>query len=481
MDLHEEGEFVDLKWILITMMILSQGWGEGFFGKSYAQDKVLVHLFEWKWKDVAKECEDFLGPNHYDGVQISPPHEHIINDFWWARYQVVSYKLHSRGGSEAEFIDMVHRCKQAGVNIYADVVINHMTSGRGHGWAGTPYEKWKYDVYERQDFHVSCSIEDYHDRWQVQFCDLKGLADLATETAYVQEQIADYLQKMMDIGVAGFRIDAAKHIPSDDIENILKRLHTRPYIYQEVIDLGGEPIQGHEYYKNGRVTDFKYGAEMARIFFGDYLLWFDHFEGTSRGLIPSENSIIFLDNHDNQRGHGGRGRVLTHKDNRLYALAHVLMMGLPHADVKVMSSYDFNDSDQGPPSIPVHELGKVNCFKQWKCEHRWELIAKMAKFRKEMSGLGTQKWWNNGKNRLAFARGKKGFVVINKEREFFDSWLDTGLPQGRYCNLSKGGIQEGKGTCVKESEIIEVNKEGWANFKIPGEDAAVISINEMVP
>jgi len=24
--------------------------------------KVIVHLFEWKWKEVAKECEEFLGP-----------------------------------------------------------------------------------------------------------------------------------------------------------------------------------------------------------------------------------------------------------------------------------------------------------------------------------------------------------------------------------------------------------------------------------
>ena len=29
-----------------------------------------VHLFEWKWKDIAAECERFLGPNGYAGVQV---------------------------------------------------------------------------------------------------------------------------------------------------------------------------------------------------------------------------------------------------------------------------------------------------------------------------------------------------------------------------------------------------------------------------
>lgn len=53
------------------------------------------------------------------------------------------------------------------------------------------------------------------------------------------------------MGVAGFRVDAAKHMwPADikAIEDKLKDLSTahgfsrgsRPFIYQEVIDLGGE-------------------------------------------------------------------------------------------------------------------------------------------------------------------------------------------------------------------------------------------------
>ena len=29
-----------------------------------------VHLFEWKWKDIAAECERFLGPYGFSGVQV---------------------------------------------------------------------------------------------------------------------------------------------------------------------------------------------------------------------------------------------------------------------------------------------------------------------------------------------------------------------------------------------------------------------------
>ena len=31
----------------------------------------IVHLMEWKFSDVADECERFLGPKGYAGVQVS--------------------------------------------------------------------------------------------------------------------------------------------------------------------------------------------------------------------------------------------------------------------------------------------------------------------------------------------------------------------------------------------------------------------------
>lgn len=31
----------------------------------------IVHLFEWKWDDIAAECENFLGPKGFAGVQVT--------------------------------------------------------------------------------------------------------------------------------------------------------------------------------------------------------------------------------------------------------------------------------------------------------------------------------------------------------------------------------------------------------------------------
>lgn len=33
----------------------------------------IVHLFEWRWADIAEECERYLAPNGFGGVQVITP------------------------------------------------------------------------------------------------------------------------------------------------------------------------------------------------------------------------------------------------------------------------------------------------------------------------------------------------------------------------------------------------------------------------
>src|SRR4051794_11019511 len=114
-----------------------------------AAGDVFVHLFEWRWKDVASECENVLGPAGFAAVQVSPPQEHAVQSTgtWSERYQPVSYSVErSRSGTGAEFRAMVERCRAAGVGIYVDAVINHMTGvpSPGVGSNGTSYSKYTY-------------------------------------------------------------------------------------------------------------------------------------------------------------------------------------------------------------------------------------------------------------------------------------------------------------------------------------------------
>uniref|UniRef100_A0A8D0CHD8 alpha-amylase n=1 Tax=Scleropages formosus TaxID=113540 RepID=A0A8D0CHD8_SCLFO len=468
----------------------------------------IVHLFEWRWEDIALECERYLAPNGFGGVQISPPNEHIVLDYpwrpWYQRYQPIGYNLCSRSGTEAELINMVERCNNVGVNVYADVVINHMCGAGGgegrHSSCGSYFSATRLDFptvpYSNLDFNDGkCStgsgnIENYQDIYQVRDCRLVGLLDLALEKDYVRGKLADYLNKLIDIGFAGFRVDASKHMWPGDLDVVYSRLNTlntrwfqggaKPLIFQEVIDLGGEPITASEYFGLGRVTEFKYGAKLGTVirrWNGEKMSYLSNW-GEGWALVPSDRALVFVDNHDNQRGHGAGGAsIITFWDSRLYKIAIGFMLAHPYGLTRVMSSYRWNrnivnGADQndwiGPPSYsdgttkPVSINPDTTCGDDWVCEHRWRQIRNMVIFRNVVNGQPFSNWWDNGNNQVAFGRGNRGFVVFNNDDWNLDVTLDTGMPGGTYCDVISGQ-KEGNSCTGKQ---ITVSSDGKVHFSI---------------
>ncbi|XP_013119376.2 alpha-amylase B [Stomoxys calcitrans] len=454
----------------------------------------MVHLFEWTWKDIAKECEDFLGPQGYGGVQISPPNEVRVldNNPWWARYQPVSYKLTSRSGNEGDLVDMVQRCSKVGVRVYVDAVINHMSGfkdGETLGTAGSTanynQRSWPAVPYGPADFHPACDITNYQDAVQVRNCQLVTLADLNQTVPHVRDMIVNYMNKLIDLGVAGFRIDAAKHMWPEDLQAIYGRLKMLPtsfgfptnskaYICQEVIDLGGEAVKKTDYNDLAAVTEFQFSRDIGLVFRNKLSLNSLKNWGPAWHMLPSTDAIVFVDNHDNQRGHGAGGAdILTHKEPELYKMAVAFMLAHPYGGVtRVMSSYRFSNSDQGPPAtkegiikgptfLPNKQCDTANSG--WVCEHRWPEIVQMVKFRNAVGGQALQHWWDNGYNQIAFSRGNKGFVAFNMEaNKEMRMILQTGLPKGVYCDIISGN-----GACDSCSGLkVVVGEDGKAEVNM---------------
>ncbi|XP_055524227.1 alpha-amylase A-like [Wyeomyia smithii] len=457
----------------------------------------IVHLFEWKWNDIADECERFLAPNGYAGVQVSPPTENIIVSGrpWWERYQPASYHLNTRSGTEAEFASMVWRCNQVGVRIYVDIVINHMAAVSGTGTGGSQVNGLEFPAvpYGSGDFNPFCEITDYNNAEQVRNCWLVGLPDLALGTTWVRDRIVDLMNKCIGYGIAGFRVDAVKHMWPGDLEHVYGRLNNlntdhgfasgaRPFITQEVIDLGGEAISKYEYTHLGTVTEFRFSAEIGRVFRGyDSLSHLVNW-GEEWGFLPSYLGLVFVDNHDNQRGHGAGGdNVLTHKVSKNYKMATAFMLAHPYGIPRVMSSFFFDDGDQGPPQdgsgnlVPPSINADGTCGNGWVCEHRWRQIFHMVGFRNVVAGTGLNDWWSNGGQQIAFCRGSRGFVAFNLEGYDMNQSLQTCLPAGSYCDVISGG--KSGGSCT--GSVVTVGGDGMANiFIASGADDGVLAIHE---
>ncbi|MCL4149567.1 UNVERIFIED_CONTAM: hypothetical protein GTU68_041347 [Idotea baltica] len=281
--------------------------------------------------------------------------------------------------------------------------------------------------------------------------------------------IVGYMNSLIDIGVAGFRIDASKHMWPGDLQVVFDSLNdlptsyfdanTRPFIFQEVIDNGGEAVTSEEYVGLGRVTEFKYGKYLGEAFRGyNELKWLNNF-GEGWGLLDRAYSLVFIDNHDNQRGHGAGGdMILTFRTSRLYKMANAFMLAWPYGFTRVMSSYYWdqyyvNGVDQndwvGPPHDSSYNIisptinSDDSCAMDWICEHRWRQISNMVEFRNVAHGTDFNDWWDNGANQISFCRGDQGFIAINNDNYDLNENLQTCLSAGTYCDVISGSLIDG--------------------------------------
>ena len=83
-----------------------------------------MHLFEWRWADIALECEHYLAPNGFGGVKVCSflptgskiASQHLLNNpnSWNCRQRALSNLLvQSRDGDSASLVQCMFSCRSA--------------------------------------------------------------------------------------------------------------------------------------------------------------------------------------------------------------------------------------------------------------------------------------------------------------------------------------------------------------------------------
>ncbi len=460
---------------------------------------VTANLFEWNWTSVAKECTDVLGPAGYSGVQVAPPQDSVkrqglgdgsdtVLHPWWEVYQPVSYALTSRMGSEAEFRAMVRGCRQAGVKVYVDAVINHMTGQGRTSYGGQSYTPYNYpDVpYVPSDFHYNVGacpssdggIQDFNNKQQVFRCNLVGLEDLRTGTDKVQAELAAYLNKLIDYGVSGFRVDAGKHIGQDDLDGIYDRLKktqdgVRPYWALEVFGGGPGILSPEAFTRSGDVLGLDAGRQIFNAFksYGGSgntgsLATLEVF-GRGSGLTSSEDTLSFVTNHDTDRN---PGEYLTHKDGARYTVANYWLLAEGYGSPQVYSSFEWAEAVDSPPATPDGLITDTVCGPLWTCFHRQPGVTAMVKFHQYVGDAPKRNWYTDEANVIAFSRGGRGWAAFNNGPTAKTIRVQTGLRAGTYCDVIKG---RGAGSDCQVP--VAVNRNGVAQVRVPASDAVAIT------
>ena len=420
---------------------------------------VIVIAFQTNWNSVARECVETYGPEGVGFVQVSPPQESITGTQWWTSYQPVSYRLDSKLGTESEFKDMVEECRAAGVGVIADVVINHMAGAdrSGMGVAGSSFDgsgDFPAVPYTAANFHDCIqNVSNYRDADNVQNCRLTGLQDLDTGQEYVRGRLAEYMAELLDLGVAGFRVDAVKHISADDMVAIKSELARRTNVdlddvlfEQEVIGSASEAkeIQPSNYLRTGKVSEFNVNVRLKEAFDGD--INSSSFGlariGASASWVESDKAAVWVTNWDTERN----GSALTYKDGAKYLLANAFLLAYGYGQPHLYSGYYFGDTDDGAPGATATTVADMVCPENgdetdgtWQCAQRWTAIRGMIGFHNAVSGTEVVDWREYGENVVGFGRGEIGYLAVNNSDAPVTRTFATSMPAGVYCNVYASG------------------------------------------
>jgi len=446
-----------------------------------------VKLWEWNYVDVQLECRDFLGPAGVDAVQVSPVMEHIQGHQWWVRYQPISASLTSRSGTGKQLQEAVAECRKAGVEVIVDVVLNHMArpcpaaskslSMPCVGWNGTAYGNRRtagargWDMATPQHFHHgekelwgACGVgpdtgflcgSSVTTDCSCCPCDMYGLPDWDLAVKAVQESHTRHLEELHRMGVTMLRIDAALYMESELMSSILNRF---PWdvVYQE---------WWHELPFAGRTHVFGLYRDlklMRRI--AEFLDVLD-ISRTSEVLdvdrgdfyIHSDEAIYPTCFHDG-RTDNAEPAIPTFKNGLDIHQQQLFMLASPFpVTVVLWGGYAWHSIDDGPPGC---EPGSHHCVatsphrdgclatptaaplelpapRPWVCEHRWQGVAGLIRFRNACRDGITERW-TSGSGRVAFRLGSSCFVALARGSEWIlsSSTISTGLPKGRYCDLA---------------------------------------------
>lgn len=189
-------------------------------------DGNILQAFCWKFNDIKNNLPAIRDAG-FKVVQTSPVQEPKNGGpSWWSYYQPVSFTVakNSGLGTIDELRELCTEAEKYGIKIIADIVFNHLANINDDELEpdGTPkvlpdvanYEPYIYehrnDVGETATFHHNPYATGSGAITQVY--SYGKLPDLNTANPVVQERSLVLLKECIDLGIDGFRFDAAKHI-----------------------------------------------------------------------------------------------------------------------------------------------------------------------------------------------------------------------------------------------------------------------------
>jgi alpha-amylase len=413
--------------------------------------------------------------------------------------------VRTKYGTKDEYLAAVKAAKNAGLEIYADVVFNHKMGGdaeeeveavpvdsdnrlaaiggvekikvwtqfdfpgRGDKYSSMKWRWWhfdsvdhnmyqpgRYQIYRFKDKSFQDKVELAHGNYDyLMGCDLDMThPEVRGELKYWGEWTLDM------VGVDGFRLDAIKHIHGDFFNDWLD--HLEAHANRSLFAVG-------EYWTKDLGTLHWYLANtQGRLSLFDVPLHYNFYEASKAGGFYDMRKILdntlmqqvpllastFVDNHDTQPLQALESPVESWFKPLAYALILLRAEGYPcvfHADY-----YGAHYKDKGRDGNE-HEIW-IDCHK--------EILNKLLFARKHFAYGPQYTYFDHedviGWTRLGNESHPRAMAVIMSDGPSGSKWMEVGKPNTVFYDITEH-IQD----------PVQTNADGWGEFRCNGGSVSV--------
>eukprot|EP01118_Nematostelium_gracile_P013502 TRINITY_DN5105_c0_g1_i1.p1 TRINITY_DN5105_c0_g1~~TRINITY_DN5105_c0_g1_i1.p1 ORF type:complete len:400 (+),score=63.35 TRINITY_DN5105_c0_g1_i1:78-1277(+) len=318
----------------------------------------------------------FIKAKGFSHIQISPMQSHCVHfRSWWKVYQPVGPTLGNSVGSAQDLQRFIVECEKNHLNVIVDVVFHHTTgcplcsptqfsallSGISRLW-------WRRDP-----------VRNYESRFN---CNQFGpRVDTTLESNFVSQ--LNYLQDLVDMGVAGFRFDAAKHMDPKYLKRLVNSIKTNRFllIYAECLD--GNPDICNEYITHDKLPMMALDYPMV-FKLVDSMGYHGDLRDLNEPTLEPTRSIVMADCHDSKFGDS------YHFDNYKDGLLAICFLLARGSGIPLVYN-TFKDDSEVMAGIQFHN----RCF------------GRKFTFHSE-----------SDKTLLILMREDKGFAILNKSNDW---------------------------------------------------------------
>jgi glycosidase len=278
-----------------------------------------------------------------EGIWLMP----IMPSPSYHKYDVINYKdIDSDYGSIEDFSLFMQAADERGVDVIIDLVLNHTSSQ--HPW----FKAAKQAIIDGDltnkyiDYYVIVTEEEkesgklYHHLYGDYYYEgnfSTSMPELDLENAAVKAEVVEIMQFWYDLGIKGFRLDAAKYIYFGETDRNVEfwnwfvaeaqKIKEDTYIVGEVWSGDSLIMPYYESFSNFDFGMSQQQGAVALVANGlDDVNWFVSYIERYRNLVEKVNSDAiltpFIVNHDTNRAAG----YLDVEDYTMYSAASMYML-----------------------------------------------------------------------------------------------------------------------------------------------------------